>query len=375
MRIIKVASLLIFVGIVCLHSVAGVSGKYGEESKKDNHREPAIKVIDIVGREVVLKRAAGRVVDLTGLGGTRILIQLRSGDRIVGATDQALKTFDSKGATYFPLQKSSPDFLQQGVESVGSWNEPNLEKILSLNPDVILIGWSGKDAAEKIQKQTGLPTVCIGRMDGRFDYDNYEILGRVIGSEAHAHEVNSYLKSKVNMVTDISSKIPQEKKKKVFFWINPNVDSMMRTNGIYDAIDYAGGINVATNSRGIGLYEVSKEQVIAWNPDYILVQSSGKKGVREAFSHSTINDIKADPMLGQISAIQNGNIQYIRGPRSDWDTAIEAAEMLYIAKLLYPEEFTDLDVEKQGNEIFKRLYGTDGLYVDMCENVGMYMWK
>jgi iron complex transport system substrate-binding protein len=212
-------------------------------------------------------------------------------------------------------------------------------------------------------------------MDGRFDYDNYEILGKLTGTEARAHEINAYIKSKVEMVTDISGKIPQEKRKKVFFWINPNVDSTMRTNGIYDAIDYAGGINVATNSRGIGLYEVSKEQVVAWNPDYIFAQSSGKKGLREAYKHSTINDIKADPILAHISSIKKGNIQYIRGPRSDWDTAIQAVEMLYIAKLLYPEEFADMDVENQGNEIFKELYGKDGLYVDMCENVGMYMWK
>lgn len=69
-------------------------------------------------------------------------------------------------------------------------------------------------------------------------------------------------------------------------------------------------------------------------------------------------------------------IQYIRDPRSDWDTVLLASRKIFIyCKAIISEEFTDLDVEKQGNEIFKRLYGTDGLYVDMCKNVGMYMWK
>ena len=374
MKQIRMVLFLTVVGACCILCGCGSAAGKSEAKGAKTVGEP-VKVVDIVGREVELNRKAERVVDLTGLGGTRMLIQLRSGDRIVGATDQAIKTFDVKGSTYSPLQKASPDFAMRGVQSVGSWNEPNLEKILSLNPDVILIGWSGKEAAERIQKQTGIPTVCIGRMDGHFDYDNYEILGKIVGAESRANEINAFLKRKVTMITEITDKIPQEKKKKVFFWINPNVGSMMRTNGIYDAIDYAGGINVATNSKGIGLYEVTKEQVIAWNPDYVFAQSANKKGAREAFAHSTILEIKADALIGKIPAIQNGNIQYIRGPRSDWDTAIEAVEMLYIAKLLYPDRLEHLDVERQGNEIFKEMYGMDGLYVDMCANVGMHMWK
>jgi iron complex transport system substrate-binding protein len=353
----------------------GCGHEAGDNGRNRGKVGEPIKVVDIVGREVELKGVANRVVDLTGLGGTRMLIQLRAADKIVGATTQALNTFNTDGSTYSPLQKTSPPFPAQRIESVGSWNEPHLEKIISLKPDVILIGWSGKEAAERIFNQTGIPTVCIGRMDGRFDYDNFDLLGKIVGAEVRAHEIDKYLKSKVKMITDITDKIPQEKRKKVFFWINPNLDSTLRTNGIYDAIDYAGGINVAKNAKGIGLYEVAKEQVIAWNPDFIFAQSSGKKGKREAFTHSTMSEIKADSMIGKIPAILSGNLQYIRGPRSDWDTAIEAAEMLYIAKLLYPDCFAHLDVEQQGNEIFKMMYGADGLYVDMCENVGMYMWK
>ena len=337
--------------------------------------ENPITIIDIEGREVKLTQAAQRIVDLTGLGGTRILIQLAAHDRVVGMTDLALDVFNPESNTYQPAQRAVPEIATAGIANVGDWKEPNVEKILSLNPDVILVGWSGKEAAEKLQQQTGVPTVCIGRMDGHFDYERYRIVGKIIGKEEKAEEIITYIQRQVKTITDVVENIPEEKRKRVFFWIVPRANTTLRTNGIYDAIDYAGGINVASTERGIGLYETTKEQVVAWDPDVIFLQSSHKKGVSESYdTYLTIEEVKQDPILSSITAVQNNQVYYLRGPRSDWDTAVEATEVFYMAKLFYPEMFEHVDVEKEGNAIFKALYRVEGLYTDMSENVGLYQW-
>jgi hypothetical protein len=41
-----------------------------------------------------------------------------------------------------------------------------------------------------------------------------------------------------------------------------------------------------------------------------------------------------------------------------------------MAKLFYPEEFKNLDLEKEGNEFFKRFYGVGGLWTEIGGNLG-----
>jgi iron complex transport system substrate-binding protein len=334
-----------------------------------------IKLIDVEGRTIVLEKKTKRIVDLTGLSGTRILIQLDAAQYIVGMTDAGLDVFDPDNTTYHPAQKAFPSMIESKVTNIGNWKEPNAEKIIALDPDILLVGWGGKESAEKIGQQTGIPAVCIGRMDGHFDYDRYRIMGKLIGKEEKSEEIITYLKNKTTEITHVTDAIPDNKKKRVFFWIVPRAEAALRSNGIYDAIDYAGGINVASTKNGMGLYETSKEQVVAWNPDFIFLQSSHKNKVQESgYNYLTIEQVCNDPVLAATNAVINRQVYYLRGPRSDWDTAVEATEVLYMAKLLYPEKFKTLDVINQGNEIFMVLYGVENLYADMSKNVGLHVW-
>ena len=353
------------------------SEKESEIEKKHLAEETkTISLVDIEGRKITLTKKVERIVDLTGLSGTRILIQLGSPQYVFGMTSHGLNVFNPQSKTYHPVQRAIPSMIEKKIVDIGDWIEPNAEKIIALHPDVIIVGWGGKESAEKIEQQTGIPAVCIGRMDGHFDYDRYRIVGKIIGKENKAEEVIAYLKNKIGMVSDVTNTIPENEKKRVFFWIVPRADADLRSNGIYDAIDYAGGINVASTEKGIGLYETSKEQVVAWNPDVILVQSSHKENMQESYAdYLTIEQICNDPVLGATNAVKNKQVYCLRGPRSDWDTAVEASEVFYIAKLLYPERFKKVDVEREGNEIFKELYGVENLYSDMSKNVGLHIWN
>ena len=121
------------------------------------------------------------------------MIQLDATQYIVGMTDDVLDVFDPESRTYQPAQRALPSIARGAMTSVGNWKEPNAEKIIALNPDVILVGWGGKESAEKIEQQTGIPAVCIGRMDGHLDYDRYRIVGKVIGKEQKSRRNHSVL--------------------------------------------------------------------------------------------------------------------------------------------------------------------------------------
>jgi hypothetical protein len=58
-----------------------------------------------------------------------------------------------------------------------------------------------------------------------------------------------------------------------------------------------------------------------------------------------------------------------------WDPAIGVVQCFYMGKLLHPEEFSDMDVEKKGNEILKEVYGADGIWTSITKNRDLYSWS
>jgi len=361
--------------VMCLGCFSTEAEAGNDSSSEPQGNDTTIHITDIEGRQIVLDQPAKRVVDCTGLGGTRLLVQLEAVDLLVGVTDHTLGAVTGDGASsnvFHPVSRAVPELKEGDLASIGGYNEPNVQAIMALEPDVILVGWGGKGLAESLQNQTGIPAVCIGRMDGHFDYDLLEIVGKVVGKEDRAEALIAYTKEKLEVVTQLSKDIPEKDKKSVYFWIYPRLDKAPRSNGVYDAFDYAGVINVASNDEGLKLYETSKEQIALWNPDYIYLQSFDKEQMDGFYTSDLLAE---DDVLKHIDAVKNNRVYKLRGPNADWDTAVQLTEVFYTAKIFYPDVFGELDVEAHGNEIFKTFYGVDNLYSEMVEYLGLTDFK
>ena len=114
--------------------------------------------------------------------------------------------------------------------------------------------------------------------------------------------------------------------------------------------------------------QVSKEQIIAWNPDVILLHGA----MTEILSRE---DVLSDPDLQSVSAIQNGAVYSAKGYMFGWDPATGVVESLYMAKLFHAGEFADVDVEAEGNEILAEVYGADGIWTEMTELFDLHTWE
>jgi iron complex transport system substrate-binding protein len=137
-------------------------------------------------------------------------------------------------------------------------------------------------------------------------------------------------------------------------------------------VDLAGGINVAGEllpSSGSVAVSVSIEQIIAWNPDIILLH-----GVFPPHKLSK-ETILSDPRLVTVNAIKNQEVNYTKGYMIGWDPAMGLTEAYYMAKLFHPDKFENLDEEKEGNEIIERFYGVDDLYTEMLDMSDRYRWE
>lgn len=373
MKSVKKLVIFLLVGMISLGTVG--CNNETESVDTESASGETIILVDCVGREVILEGEAEKIVDLSSLlDGIRALIALNEQERLIGISTNSLGVFNADQTydkTYIIAKQVAPEL--KALVNVGMAKEPNIEKIISLNPDVIFIDWMAKDIAEKLEEQTGIPVICVGG-HGSFDFETLEIMSKVVGEEEKAEALITFAKEKLELISNISEQIPENERKTLFYWSHPRVGNAPKTNGNYEAFDRAGGTNLAKGEKILpkGLFEVTKEQVLAWNPDYIFMQNSF---VEKTEGWCTIEDIKNDVVIQETKAVVNDNVYPIRGEFAGWDVATEITEVFYIAKILYPDLFADINVELEGNEILEKFYGKKGLYTDMSQSLDFYEEK
>ncbi|OPY54593.1 MAG: iron-dicitrate transporter substrate-binding subunit [Methanosaeta sp. PtaU1.Bin112] len=326
--------------------------------------EKQLGIVDSSGRSVLVPRPVNRIVSLS-IDDLRVLAELGAVDNIVGRPEYVDKYADK----LIPLQ-AHPEI--KDIPSAGGYKTPNIEIMLSLKPDVIFAyGGSSAytDIADDIQYKTNIPVVCIHHSTDsgyKFDLNAFRLVGIVVGKEDRAEELIAYAEKEIAELSEKTSKIPESEKPRVYFFSAHEADFIENAVPCYGPIDVAGGINVARELPSCTVADISIEQIIDWNPDIILIHSFSKEPA------ISVEAVLSDPRLQSIKAVKTGKVYYTKGFYIGWDPASGIAESFYLAKLLHPEAFKDLDVEEKGNEILKQFYGADGLYTWTLDSVGNY---
>ena len=194
-----------------------------------------------------------RIVSLSPVV-TEELFLLDRGDLLVGRTRFCTKP---------------PEALKK--EEVGNILEVSVEKIVSLRPDLVLAGSMTDPKAKEKLKQLGIRVEVFPAAD---DFngvcESFVRLGHMVGREKEAAAMVTFARSKVEV---LRSRIPEGHRPTVFLQVG--VDPLVTMTGgsfFNDLIEFAGGVNVARDSRS-RIY--SREKVIADDPDVIIVSGMG----------------------------------------------------------------------------------------------------
>ena len=334
-------------------------------------------VVDTEGREVVFYKPVERIITREP-DTCRIVIALGEGEKVV-ASEQAVKsclcptTFETFEEGCLECYSSILGGRLADLPETSTRYDIYYELIASLNPDVIIT--SGATNVQDFESKIGCPVVVAGgdgwnyTRDGGL-YGMIEVIGDVLEREDEAEELIGFVESKIEMVRSVSDGIPEDEKPLVYFaprgaklgFYDPKEGrDFTRTFTSYDPLDIAGGRNVAEGAEGYEI-NVAVEQIIAWNPDYIFVACSTPEDAE------VIDWIKSSPDLQSIAAVQNGNVYncfypHCRGRPADRSLI----NMIYLAKVLHPEKFQDVDLEAEGNEIFKAFLGVDGVFTEYAD--------
>ena len=329
-----------------------------------------VRDIQWSGRTTKFYRPVERVVSISP-DATKTIIALGECDKIVAgrgsspctSVEGAPKCAQVCGGRLLEIPKVSSSF--------GS--DINIEKIVCEKPDVVIVFAKDVASSNAFQEKTGIPVVRFiapgegGTKYTFFEkmYSQFECIGTLLDREEEAEELRAFVEEKLDNVREVTSEIPDAEKPKVYIVSRSSTFATTLPN--FDPIDVAGGINVAddvgTMGRDLSL-KVLKEQVIKWNPDIILLER--RSLTRPALV--TIESVLLDPELQTVNAVKNESVYYSISPHSYGKPADRIiANTLYLAKLFYPDKFEDLDLEKEGNEIFEAFLRVDGLFSEHAD--------
>lgn len=328
---------------------------------------------DTQGRDITLDESPERIITRAP-DEARIVIALGYGDKLI-AGEQATKsclcpmTFNNTAKGCLECYENIIGGRMSDLPEISTRYDIYFEEIAKLKPDLIFCG-NLKDA-EAFEEKIGCPVVVLGGQGWNFGdegyFDSIRVAGEALDAEDEANELIDFAKGKVEMIESVTREIDTDDRALAYFasrgagsgFYDPKEGrDFTRTEPKYDPLTIAGGSNIASEIDA-STVNVLLEQIIAWNPDYIFISNSN------AGDNSGLDFIKDSSELSSIDAIKNGNVYncfypHCRGTPPDRNLL----NMMYMAKVMYPEKFEDLDLEKEGNEIFKAFLGVDGVFTE-----------
>jgi len=212
-----------------------------------------------------------RIISL-GPSITQQLYLLNAEDRLIACT------------TYCDRPKEA-----QGKERVATAIEVNLEKVVSLEPDIVLATSLTNHRAIKKLKDLGL-NVEIFSMPKNFGQlcEQFLRLGEIIGKEKEAEDIVNKAKTKVALIQREIKALPRQK---VFVQLGAKpLHTVNKDSFINSLIEFARGTNTASDSTS-GLY--SREKVLKDNPAVIIITTMGIIGEKEKEVWKRYNTIDA----------------------------------------------------------------------------------
>jgi iron complex transport system substrate-binding protein len=276
---------LLIIAVLTLSILALLAGCQGAATSPSTSPSPSSPVIitDDLGRSVSIKTAPQRIISLAP-SNTEILFSLGLDDKIVGVSDYC---------NYPEAAKSKPH--------VAGYSTPDIEKIVSLQPDLVLASDIHKTEVIPALEKLGITVLAFKPATLDAVMKDISLAGSVTGRGQSAGAIVSSLQKRIQAVADKTAALTSAARPRVLYitWHDP-LWTAGRGTIIHDLIEKAGGINIAADLSGYA--NITLEAAIQRNPQVILVMSS--MGTNSA----SFDYVKTEPRFQAVDAVKNNRV-------------------------------------------------------------------
>ena len=265
-----------FLFILVLASLLGACGSQQEEIYKP------VSVVDFTGATVSLNRPAKRIVAL--------------------APHLVENTYSAGAGEFLVGVVEHSDFPKQAktLPIVGGYEKTNHERILELEPDLVLAWQSGNSHSSlELLRELGL-TIYVNQADTLEDVARtIRDIGTLADTQEHADKTASAF---LNIIEKVRSKYKNAEKITSFYQVwNSPLQTINGNHIISNAIDLCGGSNIYADEFAVAPI-VNIESVITRDPEAII--ASGMSAARPEW-------LDQWKQWDSMHAVQKNNLFYV----------------------------------------------------------------
>ena len=294
-----------------------------------------VTVTDHAGRQVVIEKEPQRIVSCYYITSS-LLMALGLDEKMVGIEDNP---------EFRPIYGlSAPHLL--ALPWVGTAKVLDVEGCAALEPDLVILPLRLKDSAE-ILESLGIDVLLVNPESQTLLVEMIRKVAAATNTWDKGEELIAFLDNQEDFLGQRLSGVEEPK---VYLAGNSSLLSTAG-DGMYqsDMIRLAGGSNVAAEIEDAYWAEIDYEQLLLWDPEYIILASSAKY---------TVEDVLQDPNLAGCTAVIKGNVYQIPCDAESWDSPVPSSILgaLWLANILHPEQLTDTDCAAIMDEYYETFY-------------------
>ena len=282
-------------------------------------------VTDDLGRTITLDKAPERIVSLAP-SNTEILFDLGLGDKVVGDT-----IYD--------------DYPAEAVDKphVGGYSDIDIEKVVSLAPDLILAEDIHKAEVIPAMERLGFKVYAVVPHNLDEITASVSTIGRLTGTSKEAKSIVADMQKRIKAITDKTSNLTDSQKPRVLYviWQEPLMSSGTDTP-IYEMIAKAGGENIVQDQTGFPT--LSLEAVIDADPQVVIcnVDNSFTGG------DAPLVFMQTEPRLQGLSAEKSGKVYGINASLTNRPVPRIIDGFEWMAAMIHPELFPQFVTKYMG---------------------------
>ncbi|MBE6507558.1 MAG: iron ABC transporter substrate-binding protein [Methanocorpusculum parvum] len=363
--------LSIILAVAAVLSVVLTAGCVTTDSPQSG--EGMVTITDAFGREVTIPENPEKIA-VVGSGSMRYFMYLGLDTDMFVAVDAQDGVLYSYSYEQRPYALAHPELKEK--QAVGpTKGVVDNEKLLMSGAEILFMGGatsSNAEVANEIQEKTGVPVVMfyVGNYvtDSEEIQDSLLMLGEILGKEQRAKDLIAYFDAVEDDLQKRVKGLSADETVYVGGVAYNGVHGLDGTDPTYYPFAVLNLKNAASEVSSVsqtGYAQISKEKLLEWDPDFIIVDLA----TLTAAEGGALVELKNDPSYKELTAVKN-NMVYTVNPHTAMNVNHETtlANAYFIGKILYPEQFEDIDPVKKADEIYSFVVG-EPVFALLKENV------
>lgn len=348
---------LVLALVLCVCSVMPATAEEAEATRT---------ITDTIGNEITVPAEIDRIAIISTMPLASVYCMVaESGEKLVGLTP------DSKNAALHSFVIRIAPEIENVSTTFAEGESVNVEEVVKLDPDVVFYNTNNAADVSAVEQLTALGIPCVGFSTSLGDCNTVEtfnawatLIGEVLGKEVRAQEIVEYGRNVQEMVAERIATLSDDEKSSALILANYTESSIVAAGNTFGRywLSAIGANNVALEIEK-AISPVSLEQIYAWDPDVIFLNS---------FSAFTADDILNSTAVegqdwSQLTAVKTGRVYklplgvyYWFPPCSDSPLALQ-----WMAQKLYPDLFSDIDIDQEIRDYYQKFYGIELTDEDM----------